>query len=102
MLDLKIFIGGQNVLASGTVTSIGDRTIAFKPLPAPSEEYTIELVFMTDVLANEMSLNFEAVPPLLFRIVSKNLNTTTWNSTKDPLYVANHSGERSCLILLHV
>jgi len=94
MLDPKIFTGGQSVLASGSVVSIGGRPIVFNPLPTPFEEYTVEILFTTSVTVPEMSINISPVPPLLFRITLTNFNNISWSSTRDQLYVANHAGRK--------
>jgi hypothetical protein len=99
MWDVKISVNGNAIFSTGSIVSIGNQPIEFRPLPSPNDAYRVEIVFKTEVNPPDAAINYEVVDSSHFKITLTNFTANFFIATQVPIYVANFAGRK---VLLHV
>jgi hypothetical protein len=94
----RIVINNQEVLSQGSIVSYGNQAIDFYPLPIPSNNYLVKLVFQQKA-GEAATINSNSVPPSTFVITLTNCDAPTIIGNPNPIYVANHLSRRVMMTL---
>jgi hypothetical protein len=93
----RVFVGGAQVVASGSVVSAGDEPIEVHPFAPDKPPYKIEFVF-ADGASNEVGgIRGDQAGPNHFRLTLVNFDNVFGQASVEPLYVANLDGRRVLL-----